>query len=637
MSGGFRSGQRRSRGWSSRTQRESADGYASPVGSDGVLNLVVTLAATSPAHGGDRVLCAANVAFATGEEAEVIASRAEGAINASADCQGAGVVAEVPDVDIDDEDPVNGSPYVRVSAPGLTGGELVVSLRADPCASDVCYVLDGLGESFTRQLEIMATTVVTDPGGAKGGEVRIVEHSGLGMCDIEVTTTPGQSAENVATALLAAYDAATAGPGVLGCPSQQNPGDLVREGASLVSVAATGLSVCTTDPGVGFRAGPHGIALPPASVSCGDMGGLDDAAWPMFRYCPAHQARAPFVGPQTDTLDWTSSVSGDVRSSPAIDAEGTAYFGTDGNRIYAVMANGAEKWPAVSTSGDVKSSPALSSDGHLYVGSDDNRLYKVDVETGAVEWTFSTGGDISSSPVINAAGTIYFGSHDEWVYALAPDGSLLWRHATSGDVRSSPAISADGKTLYIGSDDDFLYGLHTDPALSAAQRLKWKTELDHLDVKSSPALGPAPDFTVYVGSDDEALFAVRPEDGVVLWQVEVSGDIVSSPAIGADGTIYFGSNDNRLRAVDPDGNVLWTFSTGGDIRSSPAIGADGIIHVGSNDDYLYALEPDPALSPSQRVLWQRDLGRDVRSSPAIGSDGALYVGSDDNELYRFAP
>jgi outer membrane protein assembly factor BamB len=68
----------------------------------------------------------------------------------------------------------------------------------------------------------------------------------------------------------------------------------------------------------------------------------------------------------------------------------------------------------------------------------------------------------------------------------------------------------------------------------------------------------------------------------------------SSPAIGADGTIYVGSGymDRKLYAINPDGSQKWSFDTGGSVRSSPAIGADGTIYVGSDDNKLYAINPD---------------------------------------------
>ena len=68
-------------------------------------------------------------------------------------------------------------------------------------------------------------------------------------------------------------------------------------------------------------------------------------------------------------------------------------------------------------------------------------------------------------------------------------------------------------------------------------------------------------------------------------------EIWSSPAIAADGTIYVGSNDRTLYAVNPNGLNKWEFLTGGAISSSPTIGYDGTIYVGSEDGCLYAITP----------------------------------------------
>jgi outer membrane protein assembly factor BamB len=71
------------------------------------------------------------------------------------------------------------------------------------------------------------------------------------------------------------------------------------------------------------------------------------------------------------------------------------------------------------------------------------------------------------------------------------------------------------------------------------------------------------------------------------------GDVDSSPAIGSDGTVYVGSGDNKLYAINGKSGVkLWEFETGGWVWSSPAIGSDGTVYVGSRDKKLYALKTD---------------------------------------------
>ena len=76
------------------------------------------------------------------------------------------------------------------------------------------------------------------------------------------------------------------------------------------------------------------------------------------------------------------------------------------------------------------------------------------------------------------------------------------------------------------------------------------------------------------------------------WSFQTGRDVDSSPAIGSDGTIYVGSDDSYLYAINPDGSRKWRFKTGSYVVSSPAIGSDGTIYVGSYDYYLYAINPD---------------------------------------------
>jgi outer membrane protein assembly factor BamB len=157
--------------------------------------------------------------------------------------------------------------------------------------------------------------------------------------------------------------------------------------------------------------------------------------------------------------------------------------------------------------------------------------------------------------------------------------------------------------------------------------LKWEF-LAGGSIRSSPAIGA--DGTIYVGSRDGKLYAINP-DGTEKWEFLTGERIDSSPAIGADGTIYVGSWDGKLYAINPDGTEKWEFLTGEGqwIHSSPAIGADGTIYVGSNifvdvgswDGKLYAINPDGT------EKWEFLTGGYIYSSPAIGADGTIYVGN----------
>lgn len=141
-------------------------------------------------------------------------------------------------------------------------------------------------------------------------------------------------------------------------------------------------------------------------------------------------------------------------------------------------------------------------------------------------------------------------------------------------------------------------------------------------------------------------------DGTILWETETGATLEgiehgmapildASPVIGLDGTIYQGANDNNLYAISPaDGKIKWVFSVGepayderwnsyGGIFSTPAVGADGTIYFTSDANFLIAV------SPEGEEKWRNDhpLTRDFWSSPVIGTDGTIYVGtarSDDS-------
>src|SRR5574337_519147 len=74
---------------------------------------------------------------------------------------------------------------------------------------------------------------------------------------------------------------------------------------------------------------------------------------------------------------------------------------------------------------------------------------------------------------------------------------------------------------------------------------------------------------------------VSVQKPVLKWTFQTEGPITSSPAIGDDGTIYVGSKDKKLYAINRNGNLKWTFETQGEVDSSPAIRKDGTILFGS--------------------------------------------------------
>jgi outer membrane protein assembly factor BamB len=341
-------------------------------------------------------------------------------------------------------------------------------------------------------------------------------------------------------------------------------------------------------------------------------------AWPMFGHDLRHTRCSPYVGAQTGAIKWSFTTHYEVRSSAAIGEDGTIYFESEDDKLYALYPDGSLKWEFDTRAGGY-SSPAIGPDGTIYVGSRDYKLYAVNPD-GTEKWSYQDPGlnYFESSPAIADDGTIYAGTTGGDFYAFNPNGTVQWTYGTGLSVTSSPAIANDG-TIYVGGIDHKLYALNPDGSL------RWSYETGEA-IAASPSI--AEDGTVYIASQDGYLHALTP-GGSLDWQYFVSEWTISSAAIDETGTVYIGGHDGQLFALHLDGSLKWSYTVG-NCDSSPAIGADGTVYVGGGSFCMYAINADGSLK------WSCPIGYGYGfSSPAIGPDGTVYIASTDWNLYAF--
>ena len=373
---------------------------------------------------------------------------------------------------------------------------------------------------------------------------------------------------------------------------------------------------------------------------------LAASPWPVFRHDSRHTGQSQSDtssnnGVQKWVFDYPDSGDDyDPLASPSLGADGTIYSTPGDNNLYAFNPDGTLKW-TYAAAWPLGASPAIGADGTIYASSvgvlDGNDsygyLYAVNPD-GTLKWTFQTGAELESSPAIAADGTIYVYCDDGKLYAINPDGTAKWVLAEGLETneRSSPAIGADG-TIYFESADGNTYAVNPNGSL------KWSFPAS--DGESSPAVGA--DGTIYIGSlfftfcaychDVAALFAINPDGSLKWFYLNPNYSVLSSPAIGVDGSIYFG-DALSLNALTPDGSLKWEVFTdrdqgfGGAVISSPAIGADGAVYVGANDNTIYAVNPDGS------IKWTFAVGAYIQSSPTIGADGTIYMNvNQSNRLF----
>ena len=220
---------------------------------------------------------------------------------------------------------------------------------------------------------------------------------------------------------------------------------------------------------------------------------------------------------------------------------------------------------------------------HLYVGTQDRDIRALNAETGETVWGFNLRGEVESDRAVYGTpaisdGVAYVGGYDGTLYALnLANGNDVW-DATIGD--GSPIVGG----LAVGG------GL------------------------------------VFVGSSDGTLYAYDAADGIYQWKYETGNSIWATPAVAND-RVFFGSMDQKVYALDLDGQKLWDFHTGGAVTARPLV-QDGRVYIGSFSSDFFALDAETG-----NVIWKFPDASNWYWSRAVTNGDTLFVGSTDGNLY----
>jgi outer membrane protein assembly factor BamB len=336
---------------------------------------------------------------------------------------------------------------------------------------------------------------------------------------------------------------------------------------------------------------------------------------------------------------WSYDLPGSISySSPAVSDDGTVFIGITepnraaGNPNFFAIKNGTKVWdrllPNGTQSDQIQSSASISNDGSIFMaGLFERYIYKINSGTGAIESRFLTNSRIRyCAPTFAADGSVLIGGYnnnDRGVRNL--NSSLLsqnWIFGVGINFNATATIATDG-TIYIGAMNGFLYAINPDGSE------KWSVKYGTWTA-TTPAIGA--DGTIYFAGEGNAdnptfkgiLSAYNPVDGSLKWTVGLTEKVNhGGPAVAPDGTIYVGGHDKQMVAYNPDGTQKWVYPVDSPIEVVPAIDNDGNIYFGDTGGSFHVV------SPEGEKKWKvAKLGDQITSAAAIGNDGTIYVGAN---------
>ena len=189
---------------------------------------------------------------------------------------------------------------------------------------------------------------------------------------------------------------------------------------------------------------------------------------------------------------------------------------------------------------------------NVYIGGSDNTFRALDIKTGKEVWAFKeVEGTVVGKPLIYQ-GKIIFGSWGRHLYALdIKIGNLLWKWDNGQANRMfSPAMVtpvAYKGIIFIAAPDRYLTAID-----AGSGSTLWRNK----EATVRESIGLSTDSTIIYGKtmqDEIVAYKAQLQDPGILWRYNVGFgyEHVPSMLIEKDGTLFFGTKNGVVYAIDP--------------------------------------------------------------------------------------
>lgn len=243
----------------------------------------------------------------------------------------------------------------------------------------------------------------------------------------------------------------------------------------------------------------------------------------------------------------------------------------------------------------------VADNGSVYVGDYDGRLHAINAETGAAQWIYEPERETLVGPLSTEA-------PDRVISGVAISPELAYFGLGSRNV---VAVSRE--------DASEAWEFQTEHGV-------WGTPL-YLDAEASPSGEP----TLLVTSLDHHLYALNPENGEELWNVNLGGAAPGNMLADPERErVYVGTFGAGVVAVDvSSAGIVARFDTEDWVWGNPALDGDRL-YFGDLGGNLYAVQ---ITEDGLTEAWKRNLTTEaIRGTPLLVDD-LVIVGAENGTIY----